>query len=66
MRWGGNYYARGAVPPGGGYCNGYQMGRVKSAEGSIEYSAPGIAKRDEPFCWCLLAATVAGRKRCKR
>jgi hypothetical protein len=23
-----------------GYCNGYRTGRVKSAEGAIEYSAP--------------------------
>jgi putative transposase len=56
MWWDGDYYARGAVP-GGGYCSGYRMGRVKSAEGPIEYSAPRIAKRDEPFCSCLLAVS---------
>ena len=42
------YYARGAAP-GTGYRNGYRTGRLKSAEGSIEYSAPQIADRDEPF-----------------
>lgn len=42
------YYARGAVS-GRGYRNGYRTGRLKSAEGSIEYSAPQIAERDEPF-----------------
>jgi len=43
-----DYYARGAVP-GAGYRNGYRPGRVKSAEGAIEYSAPQIADRAEPF-----------------
>jgi putative transposase len=33
------YYARGAKP-GAGYRNGYRPGRVQSAEGAIEYSAP--------------------------
>jgi transposase-like protein len=42
------YYARGAAP-GTGYRNGYRTGRVKSAEGAIEYSAPQIADRTEPF-----------------
>jgi putative transposase len=42
------YYARGAAP-GGGYRNGYRTGRLKSAEGAIEYSAPQIADRAEPF-----------------
>jgi transposase-like protein len=42
------YYARGAVP-GAGYRNGYRPGRVKSAEGAIDYSAPQIADREEPF-----------------
>jgi transposase-like protein len=43
-----DYYARGAAP-GSGYRNGWRAGRVKSAEGAIEYSAPQIADRDEPF-----------------
>jgi transposase-like protein len=42
------YYARGAVT-GAGYRNGYRMGRLDSAEGRIEYSAPQIADRAEPF-----------------
>jgi transposase-like protein len=43
-----DYYARGATP-GGGYRNGYRPGRVNSAEGAIEYSAPQIADRSAPF-----------------
>ena len=43
-----HYYARGAAP-GAGYRNGYRTGRVKSAEGAIEYSTPQIADRNEPF-----------------
>ena len=43
------YYARGAAP-GTGYRNGYRSGRVKSAEGVIDFSAPQIADREEPFC----------------
>ena len=43
-----DYYARGAAP-GAGYRNGYRTGRVKSAEGAIDYSAPQIADRSEPF-----------------
>jgi Transposase, Mutator family len=42
------YYARGAVS-GRGYRNGYRTGRLKSAEGLIDYSAPQIAERTEPF-----------------
>jgi transposase-like protein len=43
-----DYYARGAAP-GAGYRNGYRLGRLKSAEGPIGYSAPQIAERAEPF-----------------
>ena len=43
-----DYYARGATP-GGGYRNGYRPGRVNSAEGAIEFSAPQIADRIAPF-----------------
>jgi len=43
-----DYYAR-AAAPGAGYRNGYRTGRVKTAEGAIEYSAPQIADRAEPF-----------------
>jgi transposase-like protein len=42
------YYARGAAPEAG-YRNGYRTGRLKSAEGTIAYSAPQIADRAEPF-----------------
>ena len=42
------YYVRGAAP-GSGYRNGYRTGRLKSAEGAIEYSTPQIADRAEPF-----------------
>lgn len=43
-----DYYARRAAP-GAGYRNGYRTARVNSAEGAIEYSAPQIADRGEPF-----------------
>ena len=42
------YYEHGAEP-GQGYRNGYRTGRLKTAEGAIEYSAPQIAARDAPF-----------------
>lgn len=42
------YYARGAAP-GSGYRNGYRTGRLKTAEGAVEYGAPQIADRAEPF-----------------
>ena len=43
-----DYYARGA-PTGAGYRNGYRTGRLKSAEGAIEYSAPQVTDRAAPF-----------------
>jgi putative transposase len=43
-----DYYEHGAQP-GQGYRNGYRTGRLKTAEGSMEYSTPQIAGRDEPF-----------------
>ncbi len=42
------YYEHGASP-GQGYRNGSRTGRLKTAEGLIEYAAPQIARRDEPF-----------------
>ena len=54
-----DYYARGARP-GVGYRNGYRTGRVKSAEGAIEYSALQIADRSEPF-GSRLRGLVGGR-----
>ena len=53
------YYARGAAP-GSGHRNGYRTGRLKSAEGPIEYSAPQIAERAEPFR-SRLRETLRGR-----
>jgi hypothetical protein len=32
-----------------GYRNGYRTRRLKTVEGAMEYSAPQIAGRDEPF-----------------
>ena len=43
-----DYYEHGAQL-GQGYRNGYRTGRLKTAEGLMEYSAPQIAGRDEPF-----------------
>jgi putative transposase len=43
-----DYYEHGALP-GQGYRNGYRTGRLKTAEGSMEYSTPQIAGRGEPF-----------------
>jgi putative transposase len=54
-----DYYVRGAKP-GSGYRNGYRPGRVHSAEGAIEYSAPQIADRAEPFC-SRIREVVRGR-----
>jgi hypothetical protein len=42
------YYVRGAAP-GAGYRNGYRTGRLKTAEGMIEYAAPQISDRAVPF-----------------
>lgn len=41
------YYEHGAA--GRGYRNGYRTGRLKTAEGAIEYGMPQIADRAEPF-----------------
>src|SRR3974377_35771 len=43
-----DYYEHGARP-GQGYRNGYRPGRLKTAGGGMEDSAPQIAGRDEPF-----------------
>jgi transposase-like protein len=42
------YYEHGAAP-GRGYRNGSRSGRLRTAEGLIEYSAPQIAGRDAPY-----------------
>jgi len=41
-------YERGAEE-GQGYRNGHRTGRLKTAEGAIEFSVPQIAGRAEPF-----------------
>src|SRR6201981_4192563 len=43
-----DYYEHGAQP-GQGYRNGYRSGRLKTAEGLMDYSAPQIAGREEAF-----------------
>ena len=43
-----DYYEHGAAP-GQGYRNGSRSGRLKTAEGFVEYSTPQVAGRDEPF-----------------
>ena len=42
------YYEHGAAP-GQGHRNGSRPGRLKTAEGLVEYAAPQITGRDEPF-----------------
>jgi len=42
------YYENGAVP-GAGYRNGSRRGRLRTAEGAIEYGVPQVADRAEPF-----------------
>ena len=41
------YYERGE--PRRGYRNGYRLGKVKSAEGEIEFAVPQVADTAEPF-----------------
>ena len=43
-----DYYEHGALP-GQGWRNGVRMGRLKTAEGLVDYAAPQIAGRAEPF-----------------
>ena len=43
-----DYYEHGASP-GEGWRNGVRMGRLKTAEGLVDYAAPQIAGREEPF-----------------
>ena len=43
-----DYYARGGEP-GQATAMGYRTGRLKTSEGLMDYSAPQIAGRDEPF-----------------
>ncbi len=43
-----DYYEHGGEP-GGGYRNGVRGGRLKTAEGFIDYAAPQVAGSDAPF-----------------
>ena len=53
------YYENGA-PPGAGYRNGYRRGRLRTAEGAIDYGVPQVADRAEPFV-SRVRAGLAGR-----
>jgi len=53
------YYANGATP-GRGYRNGYRRGRLKTAEGAIDYGVPQVADRAEPFV-SRIRAGLTGR-----
>ena len=53
------YYESGAVP-GAGYRNGYRRGRLRTAEGAIDYGVPQVADRGEPFV-SRVRAGLAGR-----
>src|SRR5207247_4991630 len=53
------YYENGAAP-GAGYRNGYRRGRLRTAEGAIEYGVPQVADRAEPFV-SRVRASLAGR-----
>ncbi|HEY1863295.1 MAG TPA: IS256 family transposase [Roseiarcus sp.] len=43
-----------------GYRNGYRMGKVKTAEGAVDYSAPQVRETPEPFVSGVRAA-LSGR-----
>ena len=53
------YYEAGAAP-GAGYRNGYRRGRLRTAEGALEYGVPQVAGRLEPFV-SRVRAGLAGR-----
>src|SRR5262249_27123404 len=54
-----DYYEHGAAP-GAGYRNGYRRGRLRTAEGPIEYAVPQVADRAAPFV-SRVRAGLAGR-----
>ena len=57
-----DYYEHGAEP-GQGYRNGTRKGKLKTAEGMIEYSVPQIAGRDRPFKSQRSGSTWRGARR---
>ena len=54
-----DYYEHGAAP-GAGYRNGYRRGRLRTAEGPIEYAVPQVADRADPFV-SRVCAGLTGR-----
>jgi putative transposase len=54
-----DYYENGAAA-GAGYRNGYRRGRLRTAEGVIEYGVPQVADRADPFV-SRVRAGLAGR-----
>jgi putative transposase len=44
-----DYYERGAEKATEGYRNGYRRGRLKTAEGEVEYAVPQVSDRQEPY-----------------
>jgi putative transposase len=52
-------YARGEGEKAG-YRNGYRTGKVKTAEGAVEYAAPQVSETPEPFVSGVRAA-LSGR-----
>lgn len=56
----GRGYYEGGAAPGAGYRNGYRRGRLRTAEGAIEYGVPQVADRPEPFV-SRVRAGLAGR-----
>jgi transposase-like protein len=43
------YYRRGSSEHRDGYRNGYRATRLRTAEGNVEYAAPQVSDREEPF-----------------
>jgi len=43
------YYERGSQKATEGYRNGYRRGRMKTAEGEVEYAVPQVSDRGEPY-----------------
>ena len=52
-------YAR-AEGPAAGYRNGYRPGKIRTAEGMVEYAAPQVRDTPEPFVSAIRAA-LGGR-----
>lgn len=58
----GRGYYEHSASPGQGWRYGVRMGRLKTAEGLVDYAAPQIAGRDEPFR-SEIRETLKGRTR---